>query len=176
MNIRKGQSIIEAMIAISILTVGFLGIATLLGRSFVLNRENSDELTGTYLASEGIELMKNILDHDTYASSSSGDAWGSCQNMCTGDGVYQVAYDSAVPSADPGCISSGPALHFNAATGIYDYANGSPESKFTRCVTIAHNTYGAGQNEVTVNSIVLWSENGIPTSINLEDHFYNWHP
>lgn len=172
---KQGQSIIEAMIAISILTVGFLGIATLLGRSFVVSRANTDEVTATYLASEGIEIMKNILDHDTYASSSSGAAWGTCGNACTTDGTYEVAYSSAVPSSDQSCISSGPALDFDAATGIYDY-NGSAATKFTRCIGIGHNAYGNGQNEVTVTSTVEWEENGSLTSVTLEDNFYNWHP
>ena len=63
---RRGQSIIEAMVAISILTTGFLGIFALLSKSFFLSRVVADETTATYLASEGMEITKNIIDHDVY--------------------------------------------------------------------------------------------------------------
>jgi Tfp pilus assembly protein PilV len=173
----KGQSVIEAMIAVSILTIGFLGISSLLVRSFALSRTTSDDLTATYLASEGIELMKNIIDHDVYA----GNAWGTCTNAadlstCTNSGAYTVDYGSAVPTELGGpneqCFTNAavPPLDFDSSTGIYSYSGGTA-SKFQRCIQLTHN----GQ-EITVNAIVDWSTNGAASTLNLEDHFYNWNP
>ena len=55
------------MVAITVLTVGFLGISSLLSQSLALNRVTTNEITATYLASEGIEIAKNLIDHDVYA-------------------------------------------------------------------------------------------------------------
>jgi Tfp pilus assembly protein PilV len=175
---RKGQSIIEAMIAISILTAGFLGIAGLLVRSLQLSRTTSDDITATYLASEGVELMKNITDHDVYAK----NPWGTCTNQfgfptCAGNGAYTVNYNSASPAliGGPGaeCFTSVavPALDYDASTGLYGDAGTA--SRFSRCIEITHS---ADREEMTVNSIVEWTTNGVQSSLNLEDHFYNWNP
>ena len=64
---RGGQSLIEVMVAVTALTVSFLGISSLLSQSLALNRVISNEATATYLASEGIEIAKNLIDHDFYA-------------------------------------------------------------------------------------------------------------
>ncbi|HEX4104216.1 MAG TPA: hypothetical protein VHZ04_01925 [Candidatus Paceibacterota bacterium] len=183
----SGQSIIEAMIAMGILTIGFLGIAALLVRSFQISRTTSDDVTATYLASEGIEVMKNILDHDVYAIPPAGASlgWGTCTDTsgtthCTESGAYKADYESAVPQeiGGPGAVCfSGAApsadfiLNFDAASGAYGYAAGGTPSKFARCIQFTHNG-----EEITVNSIVDWTTNGIAESLNLEDHFYNWNP
>ncbi len=161
---RKGQSLLEAMIATSILTVGFLGIIGLLSRSFFLGRVTSDQTTATYLAAEGVEIAKNIIDHDILV----GNAWGAC---CTA-GIYRVDYTSAtltpylLPQANPQYI------HFDPGTHRYSYS-GSNTTNFNRWVVVTT----PNANEIVVNGIVEWSTGSITSqNINLEDHFYNWHP
>ena len=77
---RRGQTLVEALVALSILTVGFVGIIVLLTRSFQLNRTTANDTQATYLAAEGIEVAKNLIDHDVYEqlSGNSSYSWGSC--------------------------------------------------------------------------------------------------
>ncbi len=160
-----GQTLIEAMIAVSILTVGFLGIATLLSRSLFLSRVTSDELTASYLASEGIELAKNLIDHDVYASS-----WGATFG---GGGDFQLDY--ATCTGGGACtppLYTGAPLALDPSTNLYSYG-GSMPTGFRRLIRVAV----PSANEIRVNSIVTWSTGPITSqSVNLEDHFYNWHP
>src|ERR1700735_4498251 len=66
MKLRSGQSLVEVMIALSILVVGLLGILALLSQSLYISKNLSYQVTATYLASEGIELAENIIEHDVY--------------------------------------------------------------------------------------------------------------
>ncbi len=160
------------MIAISILTMGFLGITTLLARSFVISHTTANDLTATYLASEGIEIAKNLIDHDVYrflATPPQGTGWGSCCAV----GNYSVYYGSSALTPYPNPLATPPAqlLIFHPTTGLYDYVNsaGSVPTNFNRWIQISV----PQANEIVVNSFVAWPGG---QTVNLEDHFYNWHP
>ena len=146
-------------VAVAVLTVGFLGVITLLSRALSLNRVVSDNYTATYLAAEGIELAKNIIDGNAAQG-----GWGSGANQ----GVYEIDITStafATPAEDHPLI-------FDPATRLYSYQNGNPTS-FVRRVTVT--PIDDGTAEIQVNSEVVWTTRGGGRSrVNLEDHFYNW--
>jgi hypothetical protein len=165
---RKGQSLIEVIVAITVLTVGFLGISSLLSRSLALNRVTANEVTATYLAAEGVEIAKNLIDHDVYGESSGQTAgWGACFGN---GGDFELDYTTA----DCRTLASfaGDPLWYHAGTHLYDYsANGGTATSFTRMIRVATNG-----DEITVTAEVLWTGfGGSPGSINLEDHFYKWY-
>ena len=168
----KGQSLLEVMIALTMLTVGFLGIASLLAQSFFLGRAISNEAVATYLASEGIEIAKNLIDHDVYAHlASMGPGW----NFCFGaGGDFQLDYATVNCSNLP-LYDSANHLNLDPATHRYSYQEtiGSAATVFTRDVRVTV----PNVNEIVVNAIVRWSTGPLASqSINLEDRFYNWHP
>jgi hypothetical protein len=158
---RRGQSLVEAIVALSILTVGFLGITTLLTKSFQINRITGDETTATYLASEGIEVTKNLIDHDVYEGIASGVAgWGTCFNF-PATIYYKIDYQST------DCSS------FDPLTGLFgDDAALGPQTIYSREIAVTNNG-----NMIDVQSTVTWSPVPLTTqSVKLEDQFYNWHP
>jgi len=184
------------MIALGILTTGFLGMLGLFSQSLHLSKGTADELTATYLASEGVEVAKNVIDHDVYATSTS-SGWGTCQGNCGSDGGYffdsqalesgfsgtDFAYlasscDDASPSRiqlyyDPGTNPTDPLAHLYGP----DANPFTVPTLFSRCVELTHTKDASGNIlEVTVNSIVTWNEGTAQDSINLEDHFYDWNP
>ncbi len=164
---QSGQSLIEVMVAITLLTVGFLGITSLLSRSLALNRVTTNQLTATYLASEGVEIAKNLIDHDVYAG---GDGqWGAC---FSGKGGTDFELDYT--TIDCGTLTqfSKTPLYYHPDTHFYNYnSNGGTATDFTRDVRVQ-----MSGDEAIVNTIVSWSGlGGSPGSINLEDHFYKWH-
>jgi hypothetical protein len=173
---RRGQSLIEAMVAISLLTTGFLGLVALLSRSFFLNRVISDETTANYLAAEGIEIAKNLIDHDVYlqlAGAPGATGWGTCFSVhndveldyATTDCNQLAPYNSANPDV----------LMFNPTTHLYGYGQGgnAAATGFTREIQVSESV----PNQITVDSIVRWSTGPVTSqSIRLEDVFYNWHP
>lgn len=172
---RRGQSVLEAMIALSILTVGFLGITELLVQSLSISRETASETTATYLAAEGIEVTKNLIDHDVYENLAGlGGGWDACFLLTPGNSEnYQLDY--LTTTCPPALYDNTKPLMFDPATGMYSYS-GPDKTPYFREVRVSMPA-GSNGNELVVDSIVTWSVNSLSNqSVQLEDTFYNWHP
>ncbi len=170
----KGQTVIEAIVAIMLLTTGFLGADAPLSRSFFLNRVITDDTKATYLASEGIEIVKNLIDHDIYQGiAGDGPGWVNPGPLpCCAAGTYRLDYSSTQLTPYPFPQSSPTLLKFDPATDAYDYT-GSVNTGFNRWITITYPNVG----EVAVIAHVEWSTGSFTSrNVTLEDHFYNWHP
>jgi hypothetical protein len=157
---RRGQFLIEAIVAVGVLVVGLLGIFALLSRSLSLGRTVTDNYAATYLAAEGIEVVKNIIDGNIIQ----GLPWISAIS----DGDFEIEYDtvSLLPFQDR-------FLGFDPVTSLYSYAGGET-TRFKRVLRIA--LIGSPVDELQVNSIVSWTSGGGNFSVDLEDHFFNWRP
>ncbi len=155
----KGQLLIESMIAISIITIGLLGIIGLLSRSMSLNRVVSDQFTANYLAMEGIEVVKNLVDANVIQSK----PW----NQDFTSGSFELDYQRHNLPLE---FNQNRPILFDSTNGHYSYQSGSPTS-FIRTINIEL----IGSEEIKVNSIVNWkTRGGGRFEVNLEDHFFNW--
>lgn len=153
----KGYLLMEVMVAISLLTIGFLAVLSLVSNSISLNRVVSDQFTANYLAMEGIEIVKNLIDSN-YLNA---NPW----NQGFTSDSYEVDYQSIGLEAD---LSR--RLSFDSTAGFYSY-NGDSPTPFRRTIVISLN----GSDEIKVNSIVEWTgRGGGDFEVNLEDHFFNW--
>ena len=155
---KRGEALIEALIAITIIVVGLLGMYSLLSRSLSLTRVVTDRYVAANLASEGIEVVKNIIDTNDVELK----PWN--QNLSS-KGDYEVAYNS---------VELGPFLgrnlFYNLATGLYSYDVLGTRTNFVRKIILEP----INSEEIKVNSIVSWlSRGGAVFEINLEDHFFN---
>ncbi len=153
----SGQVLVEAIVAISLLTVGFLAIFSLLGRSLSINRATVQSYTATYLAAEGIEIARNIVDTN------------GIQKRAWNDGFrnndYEVIYNSNSFAPNQGRF-----LTYDSSTHLYSYG-GLIQTPFKRVVRISL----IGSEEIKVNSIITWTGvGGGNFQVNLEDHFMNW--
>jgi hypothetical protein len=170
-NNSRGQFIVEALVASTVLLVGFGGMFALLRRSLNLNQTVTQNYVATYLAAEGIEIAKNLADHnllEIVSGNPSVTSWD--QGFSPGD--YEADYLST--SLRP---NNNDLLSLDEAAGLYSYS-GSVPTNFRRIVRISRDS-NMIMGEMRVNSIVEVVD---PTtlvaksSVNLEDHFYNWHP
>lgn len=156
----RGQLLIEAMIAISVMVVGLLGIFSLISQSLGLYRVAYEEYIAVNLAAEGVEVVKSMIDANIILG---GVPWN--QGLAS-DGDFGVQYDSQ--SLDLTLQSKN--LLYDASTGLYNYTQGTP-TNFRRVVTVKN----VSPDEIQVNSTVTWKSKGaLSLSINLEDHFFNW--
>lgn len=153
----RGYLLMEVMVAISLLTIGFLAVLSLVSNSLSLNRVVSDQFTANYLAMEGIEIVKNLMDSNYL----NGSPW----NLGFANGSYEVDYQSVGLEAN---LSR--RLSFSSSAGFYDY-NGDNPTPFKRTIVINLN----GSDEIKANSIVKWTgRGGGDFEVNLEDQFFNW--
>jgi four helix bundle protein len=155
LNPQGGQIMVEALIAITIAVVGLLGIFAFLSQSLGLNRNVANRYVATYLAAEGIELVKNIAD---------GSSWGGFINTACAE-EYEISYEESSLS----CFTD-KFLKFDPSTGVYGYRLGE-NTKFKRKIVITEPQPGV---EVQVVSEVTWEDRGgVKMKIDLEDHFFN---
>lgn len=168
---------VEALVAISALLVGFLGFFSLLASSIAANRTASETYTANYLAMEGMEVVEDLLGANAINKSNRG--W----NCGFSDNAYEVEYNSfsALDPGNPANVCAGDALELNQGrtlyldpgVGIYSYNSAGTPTTFVRKITITN----ISPDEMRVNSEVSWiAHGGGSFSVNLEDHFWNWRP
>ena len=157
----EGQVLIEAIVAISIGVVGLLGFLQLLTQAVSINKDVGQKFVATYLAAEGIEIVKSLVD-ENYAAD---DIW----DTGLGGGSYRVEYNSI------GLISGGlgEVLRYDSISGLYSYAAGGTPTSFIRTIELTNLGTG-GDNELKVVSIVKWTARGEAKEVILEGHFFNW--
>lgn len=167
---KRGSLLIESIVAINIALIGLLGVLGLLSSSLTLNRDAGQKIIATYLAAEGVEVIKNMIDLN-YVDGSVG--W----NNGIRTGSYEISYLRIETDLGGYERESENVLWFDSLTGIYSYDSGNGEpTGFKRTVRIQENDNdgNVGTEEIVVNSILKWpSKTGLQT-INLEDHFFDW--
>lgn len=158
-KLQSGFTLVEAMVSLVILTVA-LGPLLYLSNSSV----NSayiirDDMIGSGLAQEGVEVVRNMRDANWLHNLSFDNGLA--------DGTYRVEWNSSSLLA----ISTNPYLKIN--NGLYNYSLGT-DTQFKRTITIAHPANKNGQ-ELQVTSTVSWQLRGGSTkTIQAEDHLFNW--
>ena len=148
-----GFTLIEILIAITVITLGIVGFYAAITRVASLTFSNSSRFVASRLAQEGIELVTNIRDTNWIK----GTDWDS--GLTNGD--YRVQYDK-----DSLLTYSSVPLKINS-DGFYNYDSGSP-TKFTRKITITH----ISSVELKVKVQITWPGKGSPLEV--EEHLYNW--
>lgn len=171
---RDGNILIESIVSVSLILIGLLGVFSLVVNSVRLNKDAGLRTTASYLAAEGIEVMKNIVDADVVSIEApwNGTIGGSSFE------TYEVEYDSDnslefLPIALGGASSTTP-LVFDNDTGTYRYPAGGDEvtTPFTRTIYIT--VPDTNPDEMQVASEVSWQERGGMRTVRLETIFANW--
>lgn len=175
MKNRNGNILLESIVSISLVLLGLIGAFTLVSSSLRENKNVSQKTTATYLAAEGIEIAKNIIDTDIQSTDT---IW--LQTLLGNNEVanFEVQFDSASPDFIFG-TSTRP-LVIDKTTGVYRYPIPGDESNET--TTLFTRTVSAGllsepesaEQAVRLVSTVTWRERGVPKKVSLETIFTNW--
>ena len=143
------------MVCTTIILVTFVSIYTLINHSMVFHDLAYSKLTASYLAQEGIEIVRNIRDNNYIQNRN----WNTGLNS----GNYQAQYNSL--NLDNYTNNN---LKIDSS-GLYNYNNGEI-TRYNRMISIDK----ISNNEIRVTSIVNWKNRGIDFEIQVEDHLYNW--
>src|SRR3989344_3038752 len=164
---RGGQVMLEAIVALTVMTIGMLGIFSVLSNSIGASRVSTNQEIAVNLGAEGIEVVKNMLDANFLSGSG---AWNAGLTSCGSSGSgCRVQYDSAsVTTSTPSAL-----LKYDAASKLYGYSSGV-DTIFRRVVTIDGIPSGM-PTQLKVVSTVSWIDrNAAPLSVVLEDRFFDW--
>lgn len=168
-NQRKedGQVMVEAMVALSIIVIGILGIFTLTSTSITVNRMDADRYVAINLAAEGIELVKNLLDRNIVDDLQWNNLPCAGGGYCGADGNYRIDYNDAGLSTD----GIGDNLYFGQDGGGYRYQEpgDTQQTKFNRQINIKN----LDDSHIKVTSTVYWQSKNNSYDFSVVDYFYN---
>ena len=153
-------SVVEVLIALSILLVGILGNVALMVRTLDTSILTLQKLTAAELAQEGVEIVRNIKDSKVISGSV--DSW-----FANLSGSYYADYNDH--QLNP--ILPGDPVPFlkKDENGFFNYDSGNP-TIYKREIKIEK----IDDHHLRVNSIVSWSHKGINFSVNVENHLYKY--
>lgn len=176
----KSFTLIEVVIAISLLTIGLLAVYNVIQQTIVFASLSTSRLGAAYLAQEGIEIVRNIRDSNWLENRSVATSWDEgltgCSAGCEADYTTPTALDPILISYDGGrfLYIDIDDIDGDGFTNFYRYID-SPGSndiptKFKRKIMIMPD--GLDILEVTVK--VSWEERGRPHNITAQENLYNW--
>lgn len=168
----SGQVMVEAMVAMSIILIGLLGVFVLSSTSISLNRAAADRYVAINLAGEGIELVKNLIDRNIMKDENT--PWNSVPGFVSGVAEYEIDYnDSGVKT------NANRVLMFSkSGSGFYAYNDGDLDlniyqdttQQFKRLIKIEN----LSAEHMKVTSTVFWKYKNTDYDFSVEDHFYNF--
>ena len=191
---------IEAMVAAVVGVVGILGVVGLLTDSLSKSNQIGDRFIATYLAAEGIEIVRGLID-ENYSNVAGVPSWNGAvfpdgttevqlqYNVSLADftcEVFDIAVGDPAPDGSP-CEShadrraratsltlypdeAGPMTR--NSDGLYGYDPSGTVTPFTRKITLVSDSV-AGFS-VKIVSDVTWASRGRSNSVFMEDYAYDW--
>lgn len=159
----SGFTLIETLVAVTILTLGIVGPLELAYRSISYTKLSQNQIVASYLAQEGVELVRHIRDTNKINGEPN---WLKNLDKCIGSKCY---IDAQSASLEPDvCGGSCPYIKYSDALG-YNYSSPDP-TIFIRNITIDNLV---GGTEARINVSVVWNEKIGQKRTDLEETIYN---
>ena len=150
-----GFSILEVIIAIFIISMGLIGVLSLVVQNVQVQYINKNNLIASQLAQEGIELVRNIRDNNWL----DGENW---KQGIVGDGSYAIDYTGAIINVDSAVV-------LKIDSSGYYWHGGGADTNFSRLIEAVENEDG-----VDIKSTVVWEERGNSHNYIAETLLYDW--
>ena len=161
---QKGFSIIEVLGAIFLLLVGLIGSLSLITQVSSYTSVAASKLVASYLAQEGIEIVRNMRDQNWVA----GNPWDTDLSSSPAD--YHADY-TATSFLD---LRSGGAILDIDNNGFYNYSGVGTPSIFTRTIHIEKGSDDQSIETIKVLVTVSWNQAGGSHSVKAQEYLYNW--
>ena len=189
---QKGFTLIEALVAISILLIAVTSPMVIAQKGLTDAVLSKDEATASFLAQDGIEAVKNIRDN-TALSAQAGNSvsnWLQGLTQCESPSYCNIDTKSLTilpypynPPAqqDPSPIE----VVRNSTNGQFMYFGGLnvqpifnsttvSSTMFSRKIVITQPFLATNPNEAEVTVTVSWTEPSGPQNITVTDFIYNY--
>ncbi|MBP7741627.1 MAG: prepilin-type N-terminal cleavage/methylation domain-containing protein [Candidatus Pacebacteria bacterium] len=178
MNMPRGFTLIETMVAVSIVAISIVGPLYSLQKGVVASYAARDRLVASSLAQEGIEYAHSIRDANYLFNIANGgaprswfyglDGTGGSVN-CTGGASCIVDMTQGTVSV---CSGTCPVLKLSS-TGLYNQSvvsGSNVATRFTRAVKLT--SLNAHEMKITVT--VSWTTNAVPYSVSISETMQDW--
>jgi len=167
-RVRSAFSLLEIMVILFIISLGLVGVLSLIIQNIQSQSYNKNNFIAYQLAQEGVELIRQVRDSN----------WKNGVNFGTNlvplssfVGEYYMDYQDTIPHD----ASSNPTLLTvlkQDSYGFYFHDATSPAANtpFSRLIRITD----LSENDFRVNSIVTWQDHNRDYSYDLETFLYDW--
>ncbi len=181
---RKGQGLIETIVAIGVITTGLFSVITLVISNLTTQREAALRYQAINLAREGLELTRNLRDSNWLQGN------GSWDGMAVGSVATEVAPNFTPTTELPTFVEGGDMRIYRTTEGLYLQTGpvGGRASNFRRILTLRQLDCGeetvlcddipAGEPSTAialeVESKVEWVDAGRARNVTLSQILYAW--
>ncbi len=175
-NKKNGFTLLEVMLALGVITIGLMGVSSLVLQNIRVQDINKNYLVASMLAQEGLELVRNIRDSNFLQGYDwkSGNISLSNNDIVRGANVgeskeYTIDYNKNISDVTTGGMgNSKTQLYLNS--GKYDHNNNGTLTPYRRLITVINQS----NYYIEVHSLVQWSEHGQTHSYEAVTDLYNW--
>ena len=159
----KGFTLVESLVAISIILIAVAGPLTIVSKNLAYARFARDQITAFYLAQEAVEFVRNTRDNNVKAGKNWLKGLNDCSRgkVCTIDSAANEVRRCSMDLCDPLKLSS---------SGIYGYLTGT-DTIFTREVSIQEIV---NNREATLDITVRWTGGPLQRNFTIREHILNW--
>ncbi len=172
---KKGFTLIETLVAVSLLTVAIVAPMSLAAQSLASAYYARDQITAFYLAQEAIEALRSIRDGQILQIAQTVDT--SSINIFGPIPLEDQPFIIDARKGDPSQAitnCSGGTCPFLQTNGtLYGYESGWTDTNFTR--TGKGHAVGGAQDEIRVTVTVTWRTGSFQTrSFSISEDMYRW--
>lgn len=176
-NFNAGFTLIELLVSLAILTTGVSAAMGLIAQSLKSSTYIKNEFIASYLAVEGIELIKNKRDSNSLKGSASN--WLAGLNNCANnEGCTVNPIDGKISSCGNKCDPLNYETDIDSIIyGMYNHENKTSTNEttiFTRKITISKAVDFDNQKEREIVSEVKWNDRYGDHEFTLRNHIFDW--
>lgn len=171
----RGFSLIETLVAITVLVFGIVGPLTLAQMSLRSFPQIRDRIVAEYLAAEGMDTVRNMRDTALIQDPDSGLPNFNVPGCVSITGCY-VDATNIDPAFQP-CTGRCPKIKYDNSAGNYNYSTGADTVFIRRIIVSSGNltVSGAAGEDAVVTVRVEWPSRFLGTeSVELSGYFTDW--
>jgi prepilin-type N-terminal cleavage/methylation domain-containing protein len=172
-----GFTLIETLVSLAIFSVSIVALISVTASGVADTNFVKNKLTASYLAQEGVEMVRNIRDSNSLSLlGGNGIPWApftaSVFSSCTPPNGCKIESSANSLVATICQVTNGYGCQLNYdSSGFYTYAS-STASPFSRLITVQDAL--DGNNEVKVTSTVSWNQGSSPKSVTYSESLFDW--